>query len=133
MRAMMAHFAPGPEIEPPEISEGLYTENTAPDPYPIEDGSWAMTLEEIGAVLGIGKEQVRRIENRALEKIRRSGARKTLIELLDVRPLKVEVSRTPLPDQVVPPSCGRCGVGLIMWKTDKEPPPCPFCDWRIEG
>jgi hypothetical protein len=90
---MAASFAPGPEIEPPEIPESLAIEDTAPDPYPLEDGSWAMTLEEIGEELRISKERVRSIQDNALAKIRRSRNAKTLIEFLESHQPKVRASR----------------------------------------
>jgi hypothetical protein len=46
--------------------------NTAPDPYPLDDGSTFMTYEEIGQHLGVTRERVRQIEGRALHKLEKA-------------------------------------------------------------
>jgi RNA polymerase primary sigma factor len=40
--------------------------------YGLEEGSEAMTLEKIGALMGVTRERIRQIRERAFEKLRES-------------------------------------------------------------
>ena len=64
--------------EVPDLKH-LQAPHVAPDPYPYDDASCAMTLEEIGAVLGITRQTVKQIECRALGKIRLAHKRHQML------------------------------------------------------
>src|SRR5262249_24281905 len=46
--------------------------------YGLEEGSEAMTLEKIGALMGVTRERIRQIRERAFEKLRQSPDAKAL-------------------------------------------------------
>ena len=46
--------------------------------YGLEEGSEAMTLEKIGALMGVTRERIRQIRERAFEKLRESPDGKAL-------------------------------------------------------
>ena len=48
--------------------------------YGLEEGSEALTLEKIGALLGVTRERIRQIRERAFEKLRESPDVKSLKE-----------------------------------------------------